>query len=379
MKKLLTFLILLLLAIPVVYADSDNYEITKVYVNGIQVEDNNKVQVEIDSTAQIIVFLEGTGITTDVKISAWIGGYEYDDVIIYSDVFDVEDGVSYKEYLYLDIPSDLDLDENEYTLHVDIFDSKNKESLTYTLFFEADRHKVLVEDIILSEDTVSADDYLGVKVRLSNEGETDEENLKVTVSINELGISNRVYLDELLSGDQGEASTVYLTIPEDASDGTYEVSVNVEYNNGYSETYDATYLRVDGTSTVYDENVIVSLESVKSLEVGLEEDFKVQVTNLDEDTKTFYLYVEADGMELDYTESVTVSAGSSAELSFTLTPKESGYQSVLVKITSDDGAVSEEVYNTKVEEASNALAIVLSVILLFLVLVLILLYLRKLH
>jgi len=373
MKKLITIILALLVLVPFVSADSSAYDITSVYVNGIHADEDTKVQVELDSTAQLIVFLEGTGETTDVRIHAWIGGYEYGDIDVYSEVFDVEDGVSYKKYLYIDIPEDLDVDSHEYTLRVEVFDSEDLERKEYTLYFEQERHKVLVDDVMLSSTTVAPGDYVGVKVRLENQGETDEEDVQVTVFVPDLGVSQRVYLDELLSGDQDEANAVYLTIPEDAREGDYEMYVTVSYNNGYSETTDLTYFSVDGSYGSSDENALVSMESIGDLVAGEDATYKIQITNLDTSAKTFTLTV--DGIAADYTEDVTVAGRSTGELYFTLSPEDAGLYSVLVEVRSDDGLVAQDVYNVGVDEKTNvwpiALAVVLGVLVIVAVVVLV--------
>ncbi|MBT3323788.1 hypothetical protein HN681_05080 [archaeon] len=350
-KKIMCLFMIMLAFVPIVNADSDNYEISKVYINGISPSADQMVQVERGDSAQITVHLEGTGDTTDVKIKTWIGGYEFDTIEEYTETFDIENGVSYRKTLYLDIPEDLDVSSNEYTLHVEVYDSQERETEEYSLFFEAERHNILVKDIILSSSSVSEGDYLGVKVRLDNQGEMDEEDLRVTVSIPELGISNREYLDDLEVDEEADVSTVYLTIPEGVSEGVYEIKVEVEYNDGNTEVEDSNYLRINSDATVYDENAVVSFQTIKDLEVNEDSSFKVQVSNLGESSKTFYLTVS--GMDADYTESVTVPAGSSSELYYTLSPEESGYQSVLVEVSSEDGVVEQKLFNTDVDEESN--------------------------
>ncbi|MDP3918464.1 MAG: hypothetical protein Q8Q35_00980 [Nanoarchaeota archaeon] len=376
-KTILTFILLALTLVSSVSAVPDNFDIDNVYVNGIQVTEDNKVQVEIGSTATITILIQGEGDSTDIRLKAWLGGYEYDDIEVVSEVFEVQDGVSYKKTLSLEIPEDLDVSENEYTLHVEAYDSNDTERKDYTLYFESERHNVVVEDILLSSEILSPEDYLAVKVRLSNDGKKDEEDLKITVSIPELGVSNRVYMNELESGDQADAGTVYLTIPEDAKTGTYEVLVTVSYDNGYTESTDSTNLRIDGNSTVYDENAIVSIQTVKNLVVGEESSFKVFVTNLEDSTKEFSLTVS--GMNADYTEDVKVSSDKTGELTFTLTPSESGLQTVLIEITSEDGVVEQELFNVDVEEKTNIYPITFAIVLAVLVVVGIVAYLRKLH
>jgi len=246
-------------------AESSAYTIDSVYVNGIEVDADTKVQVVLGSTAQIQVYLEGTGERTDVRLRAWIGGYEYDSIESTSDVFEVQDGLAYKKILTLDIPEDLDVSTHEYILHVEVYDSQDKESYAYTLYVEQERHDIVVEDILLSTQSVAPGEYLGVKVRLENQGYKDEEDLKITVSIPSLGISNRVYMDELVSGEQESAQSAYLVIPSDAA-GEYEVLVSVEYNNGYSEVVERSFILVSGVR-MYDESTFVSISQITGLVV----------------------------------------------------------------------------------------------------------------
>ncbi len=367
------FLALFLFIIPSVYADSNDYEITSVYVNGIQSE-GSKVQVEIGTNAQVQIFLEGTGDTTDVRLRVWMGGYEYDTLETISDVFTVEDGVSYKKTIYLSIPEDLDVSNNEYTLYVEIFDSKDKERKSYTLYFEQERHELSIKDILVSSTKVAPGDYLSVKVRLENQGYKDEDDIKITVSISDLGISTRVYIDELISGDQDNAPTAYLVIPSTAA-GNYEIVVIVEYNNGYSEFSESRYISVEG-ELVYDENTYVSVSSISDLIVDETSSYKVQVTNLGDSAKTFYLTI--DGLNAEYTESITVPAKSSGEFIFNLSPDNVGSQTIFIEVTTSEKLVTQKLLNVNVTERNSALVYVVSVLLAIIVVFGLIFYLKKL-
>jgi len=352
MKRLILGLLLLMLAVPFVSADlSADYDITDVYVNGLKVTEDSLVQVEKGSVAQIVVFVEGTGQTEDVKVRTWMGGYEYGSIEEFSEVFKVQDGVMYKKTLYLTIPKDLNVEDNVYTLHVEVHDAHNRETKEYSLFFEAKRHNVIVKDVLMSSSNVEPGDYLGIKVRLDNQGDRDEDDLAVTVSIPGLGISNRVYLDELEIGDEDETRTVYLTIPNNAQSKTYELRVDVSYDNDNSQSQDVSYLTVDGDGMT-DSDAIVSIQTVKGLQVGKENEFKVQVSNFGERSKTFYLEVE--GMNAEYGNSILVPGGSSGEFVFTLNPENSGLQTVTVAVSSDEGIVGQKLFNVDVEKKSSS-------------------------
>ena len=345
MKKVLIIALMLLLCMSVVFGA--DYTIEQVYVNGIEAEDS-KVQVELGSTLQILVYLDGVT-EGDMNIRAWIGGYEYGLIQDVTDMFDVEEGVSYKKYLYLDIPEDMDASQ-DYTLYVEAYDDTDSEMLEFDLYLEDPRHSVVVKDVFLSSSQVEAGDYLGVKVRLQNLGENIERDIKITVSLE--GVSSRVYLEELgakdsETDDELSSSTLYLTVPENL-EGDYMMQIEVEYNNGYSTITEYEWIRVAANQS-YDEDALVSIASVKDLKVGTESTFKVQITNLASEGKEYQLFVYGiDNVE--YSDSVTVTAGRVGELYFTIDPQESGIQEVIVEVSSEDGLVEQRVFSVNVSE-----------------------------
>jgi len=372
MKKLILALVIFLVAFTAFVSASDNYSIEEVYVNDILA--TNTIQVELDTELTVDVFLEGTGLTQDVKVKAWFGGYEYNLIEDYTEMFDVEDGVTYKKTLTLEIPEDLNLDEdNYYTLYVQIYDSNEFEEFSSIIYFEEPRHKLGIKDIIFSN--TAPDEYLGVQVRLTNLGESKEEDIRVTVSIPELEISTRTYVDELAArnqdtedtNDEVTIGTMYLRLPADAN-GDYEVQVQVDYNNDYSTTTESEYIRVSGY-TSYDESALVSISSLSDLKVGKESKFKIQITNLEENPQEFNIEIEGN-FEFDYIDTITVD--NVQESTVTVTPLESGAQSLSVTISTSNGTVSENIYSYTVQEQTKVWPIIVGVVLAVLAVLLVL-------
>ncbi|MBI5872453.1 hypothetical protein HZB88_05240 [archaeon] len=240
MKQILTVL-LVLLALPIIaLAQSDNYEITHWGACGVDAGIDSAIYVERGGECRVEVWLEGTGETTDVQVKTWLGGYEYDDVSVTSDMFDVEDGVTYKKTLKLELPSDLEADK-EYTLYVQVFDSDNSETISTSLMVSRIRHSVEILDVLLSDTSLESGDSLYVTARVKNYGDKKEEDIKVEASIEDLGISASTYVDELAAyeednedeEDSSSSQTLYLKIPEDAASGAYDLDITVTYNNGY--------------------------------------------------------------------------------------------------------------------------------------------------
>jgi len=247
------FVLSLLTVSPAVFAGvddhdtSDNYDITNIGIEGQSY--TNIVYVERGDTISVEVYFVGTGETTDVNIKTWLGGYEYDNVQASSEMFDVEDGVSYKKTLQLELPDDL-IAEQDYTVYVELYDDVESEQWSSTVRVSKERHLLSIQDVIVED--AEAGDYTSVTVRLENMGDKKEEDVKVTVSVPELGIEKSTYLDELTNEeidneDEEDSGDVTLTfqIPADAETGDYTVEVDVTYNKGYDTVESSTTMSVE--------------------------------------------------------------------------------------------------------------------------------------
>jgi len=249
MKRLVLALmfVLSLLNVAPALADSTNYAITNVGIDGQSTDAT--VYVERGHPVSVEVYFEGTGETTDVNLKTWIGGYEYETVQTSSEMFDVEDGVSYKKTLELTLPEDL-IAEQDYTLYVELYDDMDSEQWSSTIRVSKERHLLAIQDILVED--AEAGEYTTATVRLENMGDKKEEDVKVTISIPELGVEKSTFLDELTNDeidneDEESSGDVAVTfqIPEDAVAGEYQVDVKVTYNNGYDTLEESTSIAVD--------------------------------------------------------------------------------------------------------------------------------------
>jgi len=237
--------------------------VNQVYVDGM-ILSSNTIYVERGENQELVVYLTGTGVTTDVNIRAWIGGYEYDNVQVASAMFDIEDGVSYQKKLTLEFPTDLEADQ-EYTLYVEVYDDVDSVTYSGTIMVSKVRHSLEIQDVLV-DSNVDAGDYTTATVRLENLGDKKEEDIKVTVSIPELGVEESTFLDELTNNeldneDEESSGDVSLTfqIPADAESGDYEVQVSVSYNKGYDSLEEATSISVASANVAETEDSSVTV------------------------------------------------------------------------------------------------------------------------
>lgn len=361
-------------------ADSDLYDITQVKVNDITMTSDTVSDVQLQDATSVDVYLEGTGNSStcpsgdvndcavdNVQVKVWIGGYEYGDIEATSSEFTVEPGVSYKKTLTLDIPKDLNVkDNNDYTLYVEVYDSKDSERQSYDLYAERPEHNLNIIDT-LYDATVNAGDRTPVEVRVENLGQTKEEDIKVEATLGDL-TTGADYINELAAKEidnadeeSSDSGKIVLTIPKDAVTGYYDLNIKVTYNRGY-DTATATYrVWVNGVDAPASDSssgsssgssngkTTISL-STTSLD-GKEGDptsFDLTFTNTGTESQTYMVTVNGEDQWASSEvspSSIIVGPGESQQVAVTVTPKDgsAGTQDFSLQILNADGSLVKDV------------------------------------
>lgn len=371
-----------------VSADSDLYDITKIKVNGIEMSPGEEIttQVELEDSTEIEVFIEGVGNETtcpdedtsdcgvDVRVRAWIGGYEYEDIEATSNEFTVEPGVSYRKTLILNIPEDLDVDdeENEYTLYVEVFDDDDSEREDFVLFAERPNHFLNIIDVVY-DPNVRAGERTPIEVRMENLGDSKEEDIKVQASL--AGETAVDYIEELAAfedpntdEESSESAKIVLTVPKDLETDYYDLIIRVSYNRGHDSMEETYKVWVEGTASTADEDSEESGEAVTTISIsstdieGTEEEEKsltLSFTNTGGSSETYTVNVQGEEQWADAEVSptaITVGAGDTKEVTVTLTPEEdaAGEHAFSIQILDSDGKLQEEIaMEMDVEEKSG--------------------------
>ncbi|MDD5331545.1 MAG: hypothetical protein PHE43_01840 [Candidatus Nanoarchaeia archaeon] len=375
MKKLnfiLASLVFALFATTLVSAAVD-YEINKVKIDGIEAALGTVVYAETDNTLEVEVFVLG-GATSydDVKVKAWIGGYEYADVEETTSPFLVEPGVTYKKTLNVELPDDMEGAE-DYTLHVEAYGkdgSAPELAFPLELRVQPKRHSLKIQDVIIRPDSnAEAGNPLFVTVRVENLGQKKEEDIKVTATIPELGISVRDYIDELAADedsdldednedeeDSASSDELYLRLPENAAAGVYTLKVDVEYSRGNEivSTTRTIYINKE-EATVVEQKPLVNFDSTsKVAAVGEETLYRVTIANLNDEAGIYS--VEVSGADLFATSRVdpafvSVPGKGAATVNVYLKAKDSatlGLHSFSVKVLKENSLISENTLNLEV-------------------------------
>lgn len=380
LKILITTLVLLISLATFASADSDLYDIKSVYLDGIEVSSGDISQVELGNSVEVKVYIEGTGDTTtcpdgdvddcevDVKVKVWIGGYEYDDVEAISSEFSIEPGVTYRKNLELEIPEDLDVKDNDYTLYVEVYDSDDYERESYEIYTEKQRNSLEIMDVIY-DSTVNAGEELQIEIRIENNGDKKQEDIKVEISLEDLDSASG-YIDELASEEEdnadeesSESIDFVLDIPEDTESGNYELAVTVTYNNGH-ESIDKTFtVNIDGEeseSTTETETSVSTSSTSLSGQEGKTKTLELNFTNPNTEDATYEVTVSGISQWASSEvspETLELQGGESEKVSVTITPDSdaAGEHEFSIQILDSDGNLVKEIQmDMDVNEGSNS-------------------------
>ncbi len=232
--------------------------IDDVKVNGDSLSsgDSNKIGVESGEELEIKVILTASAGTENVQVEAEINGYEYDHVESVSDktkTFNMDANTTHRKKLYINLPQNVE--EDSYKLRIIVSNRDDKEVIqNYNLKIDSPRHSMAIMDILLMPASeVAAGKSLLAAVRVKNLGDRDEDSVKVTVSIPELGLSASDYIDEVEEGDAETSEELFLRIPSCTEADVYDVVAKVAYEGGHEYvTEKASIEVVEGGSCVVD-------------------------------------------------------------------------------------------------------------------------------
>ena len=212
-------------------------DIEEVEMDGTELLENvpNALDIVRGEEYTVKVVFTPTEDLENVQVEAYLRGYDHDDLIEdITDVFDAKQNVTYSKRLTLNIPQRIDIDDSEWTLRIEVAGQNGDSQIaTYTLDVSTDRHLIEIKDVIFSpENNVKAGRALLASVRLKNYGQQDEDGIKVKVSVPDLGVSASDYIDELEADESTTSEELYLRVPSCADAGTYDVQVEVTYDDG---------------------------------------------------------------------------------------------------------------------------------------------------
>jgi hypothetical protein len=212
--------------------------ITRVEIDdhNLESDQTNRLDIVRGEKVEFEVTLEASSDVDDAEVEVFVSGFEHNQEMRLADhvgPFDMDAGVTYRKTLSITFP-DL-VDEDDYKVRIIVTDRNGREVIeNYNVKLDVERHELKIVDAIFTPSKhVQAGQALLSVVRVENFGEKDEEDVKVTFSVPELGLSATDYIDEIEADEEEETEELYLKLPKCAEPGKYDAVITVQYNDGF--------------------------------------------------------------------------------------------------------------------------------------------------
>lgn len=200
---------------------------------------NDELKIDVKAYAQ-------NDDSKDITMFAYIAGYEYASNEKVSDsvpLFDLKENRTTWKSMTITLPQKLNKDE--YDLRIVIAERGVKPmEYRFSLLLGPNNNMTEIKEIIFYPEKVVPGRALLITVKIKNNGEQEEEGVKITAAIPQLGVSSIDYVDLLDENSEITSQGLYLRIPVNAPLGKYEVDVTVEYNNRYYEINNQSIIEV---------------------------------------------------------------------------------------------------------------------------------------
>jgi len=368
---ILMMMIIGVLATSIAIAASVPVEIQKIYVNNAEFDiagGEIRGDIERADSIDVEVKFRASGNDEHVSVQAEVRGLDHnrEEATDVTDEFTIKDGRSYYKKLKIKLPDRMDSDQ--YALRVEIGNRKDDEVFANLLLDVAPvRHGIMIKDVVFSPDNgkVMAGRSLLTTVRLKNIGEFDEEDVKVTVEIPDLGISVADYIDDVDADDSVTSEELFMRVPAQAQPGEYDAVVTVEFDEGDDEVRkkytievvsDEGYIPSDipGKTII---NVGGEVQNVVAGESGVI--YPVSLTNGGLTSRTYTIGVNVgEWADVKVSPSVVVLGPGETKIVYVyVAAKESaseGEQTFGVEVKSGDNLLKEVVLKADVTKASSS-------------------------
>lgn len=357
--------------------------ITSVKVNGAKVNDYSSVSVDNGETIDIDISYLGQKNADNARFRVEIEGYEHATLDDSTSLFTVKKGVSSSKSLSLNLPSDMDSQE-EYVLR--IFGSNDLSGLTYkeySLYVDTQRHRVDISDLVMSPETgVEAGQAVIANVRVTNRGQKVQDSVKVVIEVPELNVRASSYVTNLDLDESITSEDMYLGVPSNAAAGVYTANVYTQYNDGYTQSQAKFDFVVLASSDAKNNRLIISAGNIEELVAGKESTVEIVVGNPSSQSKAISVVPgNMDWAKVDINPSFAmVQAGADKTYQIEVTPYNDvrGTQTLSLLIKEENDVVKElnipVVFEEAEEEAGMSwLHIVLIALIVLLIVVLLIL------
>lgn len=402
--SLITLVAMIFVLNTVLATTNDFITINKVKINGIVAStDSPSIGGDVSDTVPVEVYFTANTDASDVKVRVWFEGFQ-NDVYQETPRFLIVNGSEYVERFTIKLPSTDDLN-SDLTRKLDLYVramATDQEAIEQDYAIEMQR--MLYNLNILSVDSpnqAAPGSVVPLDVVVQNNGNSRLNNVYVTVTIPELGVSQKVYFGDMGPKEETDSNyydniadtvdkKVYLNIPQNSASGTY--NMNIQASN-----YDATTSVKQKLVISSAGSQVIPTSNAKTISNGEQTTFDVVLVNPSNRMVVYTITPEAASGLLVSVEQpvVTVGADSSTSVKVDVTATSSateGTQTILIDVSSDGTLVKQVPLTVNVQKATSSttvggavissnlvliLTVVLVIIFVVLLIVLIVLLTRK--
>ena len=347
-----------------------------VEVDGSDVSTHN-VSVVAGETITLKIWFTSLVNDTNVRVEAELEGEKVSEEAV-SDVFDVEVGKRYREFLTLRVPYELkDEVSDQITLSIEI-DGKEHRTVLAEITLRVQRPTYNADVLsINTPQSIDAGDLMAIDIVLKNIGYNDLDDLYLTAKIPALSIERSNYIGDLLAlepedNDEDDDDTVrtriYLQIPDDAESGFYVLEVEATNSDLTVSVVKQVLINND-----FENNLIVS-GFRKTFGVGQSAEYQLLIVNPTDKIKVYRIVTEpSGGLSLSLSEGViAIQPDGSRVVTLTVTSTRAGETRFNVKVLSGENLVGHATLSANVESGvtTNGAIVVLTIILAIIFLVL---------
>jgi hypothetical protein len=219
----------------------------QVKIDGVELRQDQVTRLDIEKNQNydVDVLIEAHQDIDDVEIKVFVSGFEYsltERAEDHKGPFSLEADEVRKFTFTVDFSDEFDQDD--YLLRVMAFDRNDEESVgRYPIKLDVPRHSLKIEDVIFYPETrVESNDALMTSVRVENNGEKTQEDIKVRITIPDLELAASTYINEIEAGDEKETEEIYMRMPKCGTEGLHEVEIKVTYGEGHYQVSDRSYI-----------------------------------------------------------------------------------------------------------------------------------------
>jgi hypothetical protein len=194
--------------------DGDKFEIGDTINGTLKIK--NKFEDEMDFDVHVYLY--------DIKAEESVADFE--------DSVSIKDGKSESVDFSIDVPKDIE--NKDFAIYAYVEGDDNQCNSNYVeVKIERKKHEVVISDVSSNMESVSPGEELEVKVKAENLGREDED-VYITLSIPALNLStksDKINIEKYGDKDT-KTETLYLTIPQNAKYGYYDLDANLSYQYG---------------------------------------------------------------------------------------------------------------------------------------------------